>query len=84
MMASDTPVAHYTIHIALKLFHLCFNADAKQAGRDGHADKMLKAHSRDLVQRQQLFRAKQHQGCLPSSQQVSRHMLYPSQYAHLC
>jgi len=27
---------------------------AKQAGRGGHADKLLKAHSRDLGQRQQL------------------------------
>lgn len=41
-------------------------AGAKQGGRVGHADKMLKAHSRDLGQRQQLVHAKLHQGHPPT------------------
>ncbi|KAL0046041.1 hypothetical protein WJX82_000738 [Trebouxia sp. C0006] len=34
--------------------HSVHDRRAKQAGRGGHADKLLKAHSRDLGQRQQL------------------------------
>ncbi|KAL0019019.1 hypothetical protein WJX77_011438 [Trebouxia sp. C0004] len=37
-------------------------AGAKQDGRSRHAEKVLKAHSRDLGQRQQLVHAKMHQG----------------------
>ncbi|KAA6417514.1 MAG: hypothetical protein FRX49_12540 [Trebouxia sp. A1-2] len=39
---------------------------AKQAGRGAHADKVLKAHSRDLGQRQQLVHVKLHQGHPPT------------------
>ncbi|DBA84581.1 TPA: hypothetical protein ACH3X2_006161 [Trebouxia sp. C0005] len=41
-------------------------AGAKQAGRGAHADKVLKAHSRDLGQRQQLVHVKLHQGHPPT------------------
>ena len=49
-----------------QIFAACECAGAKQAGRGGHADKMLKAHSRDLGQRQQLVHAKLHQGHPPT------------------
>ena len=73
----DTHVAHHTIHNAPNLYHLCFSAGAKQAGVGGHADKMLKAHSRDLGQQQQLVHAKLHQGYFPiKSASVSTYPLF--------
>ena len=43
----------------------------------GHADKMLKAHSRDLGQQQQLVHAKLHQGYFPiKSASVSTYPLF--------